>query len=230
MNAVQQELLYASKKMRIYCRPECRGVQRIKPHNLVSFRSIDEARSRGYRPCKLCRPEGSGNPVAHIFMDRYESPLGSYLLLSSNQGVLAVEPADQGMKSVFRRHPEWSEELQENGVHNKSLAEELDQYFKGTLRQFTVPLELKGTSFQLRVWELLNNISYGETRSYGELASLLGRPGAARAVGRAVGTNPISIVVPCHRVIGNNGHLTGYAGGMKRKIALLELERKKVED
>jgi methylated-DNA-[protein]-cysteine S-methyltransferase len=115
-------------------------------------------------------------------------------------------------------------ELRANGGHNLKLKSQLDAYFARKLRRFTIPLDLRGTSFQRQVWDFLRGIPWGQTRSYGQIAEALGRPNAARAVGRAVGSNPVSIVVPCHRVIGSNGALTGYGGGLDRKAALLELE------
>jgi methylated-DNA-[protein]-cysteine S-methyltransferase len=102
---------------------------------------------------------------------------------------------------------------------------QLDEYFAGTRTRFDLPLRLEGTPWERRVWSELLEIGYGETASYGELAVKLGAPGAARAVGAANGRNPISIVVPCHRVIGARGALTGYAWGVERKSALLDLER-----
>lgn len=102
---------------------------------------------------------------------------------------------------------------------------QLGEYFRRERRCFDLPLAPQGDAFQHDVWELLRGIPYGETRSYGDLARALGRPGAAQAVGWANGSNPISIVVPCHRVVGADGSLTGYAGGLDRKRYLLELER-----
>ncbi|MFC8780620.1 methylated-DNA--[protein]-cysteine S-methyltransferase [Streptomyces nigra] len=102
--------------------------------------------------------------------------------------------------------------------------EELEAYFAGELRQFTIPLHLKGTPFQLTVWNHLRTIPYGETRTYGQLAEALGNRGASRAVGLANGRNPIGIIVPCHRVIGATGSLTGYGGGLPRKQRLLAFE------
>jgi O-6-methylguanine DNA methyltransferase len=104
------------------------------------------------------------------------------------------------------------------------LQEELDAYFGGALRSFTVPVAPAGTSFQQDVWRMLQEIPYGVTRSYGDQARLIGRPTATRAVARANGDNPIAIIIPCHRVVGANGRLTGYAGGMWRKQRLLDLE------
>jgi methylated-DNA-[protein]-cysteine S-methyltransferase len=101
---------------------------------------------------------------------------------------------------------------------------QLEQYFAGTRTDFDVSLTMAGSPFQLRVWEALRTIAYGETTSYGELATRVGEPAAPGAVGRANGSNPISIIVPCHRVIGASGTLTGYGGGLERKRWLLDLE------
>ena len=101
---------------------------------------------------------------------------------------------------------------------------QLSEYFAGTRQEFTLPLSPKGTPFQQKVWAALQTIPYGQTRSYGEIARQIGSPKAARAVGMANHHNPIAILIPCHRVVGQNGALTGYAGGLERKKALLQLE------
>ncbi|UCE20632.1 MAG: methylated-DNA--[protein]-cysteine S-methyltransferase [Gemmatimonadota bacterium] len=108
------------------------------------------------------------------------------------------------------------------------LESEVCRYFEGALKTFMVPLDLKGTPFQMAVWQQLLNIPYGETTTYGEIASFLGKPGAMRAVGRANGDNFIAIVIPCHRVIQADGNLRGYGGGIWRKRRLLELEKQHV--
>jgi methylated-DNA-[protein]-cysteine S-methyltransferase len=105
---------------------------------------------------------------------------------------------------------------------------QLAEYFAGERREFELPLDMRGTQFQKAVWEALLGIPFGETRSYGDLARQLGNAMASRAVGAANGKNPISIVVPCHRVIGSSGRLTGFAGGLDVKARLLEMERGKV--
>ena len=117
-------------------------------------------------------------------------------------------------------------EGEENAANTlmSEAAEELRAYFAGVLRVFRVPLDLEGTDFQLRVWHELLTIPYGETRSYAQIAEAIGRPKAVRAVGAANGSNPVAILVPCHRVIGSNGKLTGYGGGLPLKKRLLELE------
>lgn len=109
----------------------------------------------------------------------------------------------------------------------KETASQLDEYFAGERTDFDLELSLAGSEFQRRVWQALLTIPYGETRSYGEIAEQIGASGAARAVGLANGRNPIAIIVPCHRVIGASGSLTGYGGGLERKQSLLELERRR---
>lgn len=104
--------------------------------------------------------------------------------------------------------------------------EQLTAYFAGDLLDFDIEMDMQGTGFQRRVWKELLTIPYGETRSYGQIAGQIGAPGAARAVGLANGHNPIAIIVPCHRVIGASGKLTGYGGGLERKQTLLELEKR----
>lgn len=107
----------------------------------------------------------------------------------------------------------------------KSLTQQLDQYFAGTLQAFDLPLKMIGTEFQQSAWRALQEIPYGQTRTYAQQAAAIGRPKAVRAIGAANGRNPISIIVPCHRVIGKNGSLTGFAGGTNVKRRLLELEQ-----
>jgi methylated-DNA-[protein]-cysteine S-methyltransferase len=110
------------------------------------------------------------------------------------------------------------------------VVNQLDAYFAGTLNEFDLALDLGGSAFQQRVWNALRTIPYAETRSYGQIAIQIGAAGAARAVGLANGRNPISIVVPCHRVIGAAGSLTGYGGGLDRKRTLLQLEKRRAPD
>ena len=153
--------------------------------------------------------------VTHSVMD---SPLGP-LTLRAEDGVLS------GLYMLEHRHGPVSEALGERVDDAVPAArEELTAYFEGTLREFTAEVVLRGTEFQQRVWAALRELPYGSTCSYGELAVAIGSPTAVRAVGLANGKNPVSIVVPCHRVVGANGSLTGYGGGTERKRALLELE------
>jgi methylated-DNA-[protein]-cysteine S-methyltransferase len=145
------------------------------------------------------------------------SPLGE-LLLTAEDGVLTglFMPAEA-------RRPPPGAERDDRGL--ASVRRQLEEYFAGRRRVFDVVVAPPGTTFQRRVWDELQRIEYGQTISYAELASRIGRPTAIRAAGAANGANPISILIPCHRVIGSDGSLTGYGGGLEAKRALLELER-----
>ena len=159
------------------------------------------------------------NNLALVARCRTASPLGPLTLATTAAGLAGVWFDDQ------KHHPG---ELQAP-VHPAHpwlrLADtELQRYFEGRLQQFTVPLDPQGTPFQQQVWQALLHIGHGQLSTYGRLAQALNRPAAARAVGAAVGRNPLSIIVPCHRVLGQDGTLTGYAGGLQRKQALLKLE------
>ncbi|WP_128379929.1 methylated-DNA--[protein]-cysteine S-methyltransferase [Streptomyces cavernae] len=148
-----------------------------------------------------------------------DSPYGPLTLVASD-GVLC------GLYMAGQRHrpPEENFGDRDDTPFAETTAQ-LRSYFAGELVEFTVPLGMIGTPFQRSVWEQLRRIPYGETRSYGELARALGNPGASRAVGLANGRNPIGIIVPCHRVVGADGSLTGYGGGLDRKQRLLDFER-----
>ncbi|MGO0576520.1 methylated-DNA--[protein]-cysteine S-methyltransferase [Ornithinimicrobium panacihumi] len=119
--------------------------------------------------------------------------------------------------------------LEEAAQVLRDTATQLGEYFAGGRTDFDLPLSAAGTDFQRRVWAALGEIPYGTTWSYGRLAEVIGQPGASRAVGLANGRNPISIVVPCHRVVGSTGAITGYGGGVERKQVLLDLERSRAE-
>lgn len=154
-----------------------------------------------------------------IFFTVRESPLSEILLAGNAQGLTQV--AFQAGKSPLRPGPDWR---RDDGVWRTAVAQ-LTAYFAGELTQFALPLAPQGTPFQQEVWAYLQTIPYGRTTTYGAIAEALGKPNASRAVGAANGRNPIAIIIPCHRVIGSDGKLTGYAGGLKIKEALLGLER-----
>lgn len=145
------------------------------------------------------------------------------------EGVCLLEFADRRMletqlKRLWRLYG--AEFVPGESLHFKALSAQLEEYFAGRRREFSVPLAAAGTAFQERVWTVLRGIPYGTMRSYQEQARILGDPRAIRAVARANGDNRIAILVPCHRVIGKNGKLVGYGGGLWRKQYLLDLERK----
>jgi methylated-DNA-[protein]-cysteine S-methyltransferase len=148
-----------------------------------------------------------------------DSPVGQLLIAADDDGLRQLLFASG--RSEVQPQPGW----RKNATHLAEVVRQLRAYFAGKLRQFDLPLAPEGTLFQRRVWHELLRIPYGETISYGELARRIGNPNGSRAVGLANGANPISIVIPCHRVIGSNGQLTGYGGGLKTKEWLLALER-----
>jgi methylated-DNA-[protein]-cysteine S-methyltransferase len=159
-------------------------------------------------------------PTLTTWTTTIDSPVGPLLLTSNGSALTRLlfdVPPD----------PTWSTEPSPVLVE---AVRQLEEYFAGERRDFDLPLEPAGTPFQLTVWAALRDIPYAETINYGQLAGRVGNPNASRAVGLANGRNPISIVVPCHRVIGADGSLTGYGGGLDRKRTLLELERRTAGD
>jgi methylated-DNA-[protein]-cysteine S-methyltransferase len=156
------------------------------------------------------------------FYTQIESPLGPLLLAADEAGLREI-------LFVNGRHPAQPESSwKEDRVPLNETIRQLHAYFAGELETFDLQLAPEGTQFQLEVWRRLCDIPYGETISYGELAGRIGNPKASRAVGLANGSNPIPIVIPCHRVIGSNGKLTGYGGGLPIKEKLLALERRQL--
>jgi methylated-DNA-[protein]-cysteine S-methyltransferase len=157
--------------------------------------------------------------MSYVFT-RLPSPVGTLKLIASDSALVAVVWRDHSAGHV----PE--DEAVESNAHPllEETARQLGEYFAGERRAFDLPLELMGTDFQRRVWTELTRIPYGETRSYADIARHIGQPAAVRAVGAANGRNPISIIVPCHRVIGTSGALTGFGGGLDAKARLLALE------
>jgi methylated-DNA-[protein]-cysteine S-methyltransferase len=160
--------------------------------------------------------------MSTMFYTQIESPLGPLLLAADDAGLRQI-------LFVNGRHPARPESSwKEDRVPLNDGVRQLHAYFGGELEKFDLPLAPEGTPFQLGVWRSLCDIPYGETISYGELAGRIGNPKASRAVGLANGSNPIPIVIPCHRVIGSNGKLTGYGGGLPIKEKLLALERRQL--
>jgi methylated-DNA-[protein]-cysteine S-methyltransferase len=157
-----------------------------------------------------------------VYYTRFESSVGP-LLLAGDANALRRVSFESRKRSAPPR-PDWK-------LDKAPFAEvirQLQAYFRGELKEFELPLAMEGTEFQLRVWEALRAIPYGETISYAQLAGRIGNPKAVRAVGLANGSNPIPIIVPCHRVIGSDGSLTGFGGGLATKRKLLELENKQL--
>jgi methylated-DNA-[protein]-cysteine S-methyltransferase len=148
-----------------------------------------------------------------------------YAVLDTPVGCVTVASSDKGLSSL-----RFGNTVPAGGtidrVANSVFLDQISEYFQGTRTIFDFPLDVKGTPFQLAVWNALTQIPYGETRAYGAIAKFIGKPGAARAVGMANHDNPIAVVIPCHRVVGQNGALTGYAGGLELKQKLLSIEKR----
>ncbi len=151
------------------------------------------------------------------YKTKYKSPIGDLLLLAEDESLVGL---------YFEQHTPAPKDTsgKQDKVAFVEVIEQLEQFFAGERTEFDLSLRLSGTSFQEDVWRQLRKIAFGDTITYGEIAKRCDRPRAVRAVGAAVGRNPISIIVPCHRVVGANGSLTGFAGGTDRKRSLLDLE------
>ena len=156
--------------------------------------------------------------MEEMFFTRMDSAIGTIMLVGTSSHLRRV--ILQTGRKAGPPDPAW----RDSEAPFREVLRQLREYFSGTRKEFDLPLAPEGTPFQRKVWSELRAIPYGETRTYGEIARRLGNAGASRAVGAANGSNPLSIVVPCHRVIGSNGALTGFGGGLPVKAALLKLE------
>ncbi len=319
----------AVKTTGIFCRPTCTA-KKPKPENVVFHRTVEDALTAGFRPCKRCRPldakgiapewissllsevdrapgkrwtdedliarsidtvrlrrwfkehlgmtfhafvrakrlglalgsihqgvsidgaahdigyesvsgfrdafrqtlgttPGRGQATPLMLFARIITPLGPMIAMAEERGLVLLEltdrPALPGEIEELKSRYGYAIAPGKN-AHLDQIEAELEEYFAGRLRKFDVPLWLPGTEFQMSVWSALQAVPFGETRSYGALAQIVGKPGASRAVGRANGQNRVAIVVPCHRIIGADGSLTGYGGGQPRKDFMLKLERR----
>ncbi len=207
---------------RIFCLPSCSASPH--PEHVLAYSSAESALADGYRPCLRCHPlRGSGIAVVTTL----STALGPMVAAATDDGVCLLEFTERRMLPtqlalVQRR---FGRLVGGRHAYLERLQDELDAYFARRATTFSVPVVAPGSAFEERVWSALREIPSGETRSYEELAVALDRRGAARAVGRANGRNRVAIVIPCHRVIGTDGSLTGYGGGLWRKQRLLDLER-----
>lgn len=164
-----------------------------------------------------------GPAAGTLYLSRFDSPCGPLATLVDEGGAVRRIEFVKG-RALLDQLERRGVRMVEDEERTEPVRRQLAEYFARERTDFDLELRPAGTPFELEVWEALRRIPYGETRSYGELARALGRPNASRAVGRANGANPIPIVVPCHRVIGADGSLTGFGGGLQAKTTLLELE------
>jgi methylated-DNA-[protein]-cysteine S-methyltransferase len=166
------------------------------------------------------------NSMPKIYCTSFDSKIGTIYIASTDKGVCKICIPKETKRDFFS----WlssnfnEDDVVDNKSRNKEVIDQLTRYFNGKLAKFSIPVDLLGTSFQLRVWKELRNIPYGTTISYKQLARRAGVPRGFQAVGRANGENPVPIIIPCHRVIGTDGSLTGYAAGIKTKEFLLRAE------
>ena len=162
------------------------------------------------------------NTLDSIYYVEHASPVGTLLIAATDTGI-------SGIYFENHRHFKGKEgwHAAQDHPHLQLAIRQLDEYFAGTRQEFDLPLALRGTPFQRAVWDALIAIPFGQSTTYGAHATIIGKANAVRAVGTAIGRNPVSIIVPCHRVVGASGSLTGYAGGLERKAFLLQLEKAK---
>lgn len=153
----------------------------------------------------------------------FETSIGRIHLFFTSKGILYLSLSSEDNKNIIHNVERYGS-IQRVYPDEYEFHNQINEYLKGRLKKFTLELDLKGTEFQKKVWNELLNVPYGKTTTYKEISTKIGSPRAYRAVGAALNRNPIPIIVPCHRVIGTNGHLTGFAGGLELKRKLLELE------
>jgi O-6-methylguanine DNA methyltransferase len=167
--------------------------------------------------------------MENVHTAEFDSPIGPLRLVSTARGLAYVDlrhASGRGLEDWLRRHAPEAKRT-EAFAPNRAAVAQILEYLEGKRTEFDLPLDLRGTPFQVEVWRALLTIPYGETRTYQQIARQVGRPRAVRAVGAANGANPVSLVVPCHRVIATGGKLGGYGGGIELKARLLALERRR---
>ncbi|MBI5605671.1 MAG: methylated-DNA--[protein]-cysteine S-methyltransferase [Deltaproteobacteria bacterium] len=162
-----------------------------------------------------------------LYFKSLSSLIGEIRVYANDRAVVGLLMADEVHKGRDRKFNPIDGE--ENEVLMKAEVE-LKAFFSGTLKQFTVPVEVSGTDFQREVWKALQSIDYGQLWTYADVARTISRPAAVRAVGRAIGSNPVPIIIPCHRVVGSDTSLTGFGGGLAAKQALLEIEGHRIRN
>lgn len=219
----------------VFCRPSCASRTPL-PRNVEFHATPWDALVAGFRPCKRCRPmhprgaprpPRDATPERELVITRIETPIGTMVAAAVEDGIAVLDFADRrATRTALRDAARRLRAMPTIGrnPHLDALEIQLHDYFAGTRTTFDLQLARRGTAFEESVWSWLVTIPAGETRTYAQGAAIVGRPRAVRAIGRANGRNPVAIVVPCHRVIGSDGDLTGYGGGLWRKQALLDLE------
>jgi O-6-methylguanine DNA methyltransferase len=231
--------LVAVRTTGVFCLPTCPSRTPL-PHNVEFLATGWDAMVAGYRSCRRCWPMGrpaSGTDAAaprQLAISRIDTPIGTMVAAAFDDGLAVLDFADRRAARTALRDATRRLHAAPTVLNRKESARhpvlgplrvQLAEYFAGKRATFDLPLAAaRGTAFETSVWSWLLTIPPGETRTYAQGAAAVGRPAAVRAIGRANGRNPVAIIVPCHRVIGADGDLTGYGGGLWRKRALLDLE------
>lgn len=199
---------------------------------LVDTVIVDKYRTPSGLITKKGRDDEKGAPArddsapARVYCTSFDSRIGHIYVASTEKGVCKVSVPRESRKDFFAwlEHQFGTESVVDNKVRNREVIDQLNRYFNGKLAKFSCPVDLVGTPFQIRVWKELSKITYGSTVTYGHLAKRVSVPKGFQAVGRAVGANPVPVIIPCHRVLGSDGSLVGYSSGIKTKEFLLRLE------
>lgn len=233
--AADGKFFYSVKSSGVYCFPSCHA-RLARPENVRFHLTREDAERAGFRPCKRCKPDRREGrralPAARIEVDIEPSSLGLVLVARSADGesgsergicaVLIGDDRDDLTSDLRRRFP--GAAFVVGGRDLRALARKVAAYVDAPSSGVEVPLDPRGTDFQRIVWRELRRIPAGSTASYTEIARRIGRPTSARAVAHACATNPLAVLVPCHRVVTSDGRLSGYRWGVERKKALLEKE------
>jgi AraC family transcriptional regulator of adaptative response/methylated-DNA-[protein]-cysteine methyltransferase len=217
------EFVYSVRTTGVYCRPSCAA--RPRRENVAFHATAQEAERAGFRPCKRCRPDRIFSPDAALRVATVKSSVGYVLIARSAKGVCAILLGD-GRELLERdlRRRFVNVRFLGSDADTDSLAAQVTRVVENPRLRFDVPLDVRGSAFQQRVWRTLRDIPAGSTVSYGEVARRIGAPRAVRAVAQACAANPLAVLTPCHRVVRNDGALSGYRWGIERKRALLKLE------
>src|SRR5438094_449608 len=209
--AADGKFFYSVKTTGVYCRPSC-AARTPRPENVAFHLTAADAERAGFRACKRCKP-------GQIRFAVGKCALGSLLVAQSERGVCAIlmgDSADALTRDLRERFPQV--------VQGEVSVAEVARYVEAPARGLELPLDVRGTAFQRRVWQALQKIPAGKTASYAEVAQRIGSPGAVRAVAQACAANPLAVAIPCHRVVRQDGALSGYRWGVARKRALLDRE------
>lgn len=209
----------------VYCLPSC-PARPARRENVRFHATTAEAEAAGFRPCKRCRPnQPAATPPAPIRFAVAGCSLGTVLVAAGDDGVCAIllgDEADALARDLQDRFPKTA--LNRGGAEIARWAAQVAAFVEAPHRGLDLPLDVRGTEFQRRVWQALGDIPVGATASYADIATRIGAPKASRAVARACGANSLAVAIPCHRVVGKNGALSGYRWGVDRKRALLDRE------